>query len=178
MPIPDLNSLAAEIHEYNVAAGWWDEHLPDNKPDRFEDAAMLVITELAEATEGARKDLMDDKLPDEKMFDVELADAVIRLLDLAGALEIDLTCMDGALLAIQHTMRKKTTLLAKVLCAVRSCAYVNPEMAIRGGVCAVIALATGYDVDLWRLVAKKRAFNKTRKDHSREERAKKGGKKW
>ena len=40
--------------------------------------------------EGARKDLMDDKLPHRKMVEVELADAVIRIADLCGHLELDL----------------------------------------------------------------------------------------
>lgn len=54
---------------------------------------MLVVTELAEAVEGLRKDLMDDKVPTRKMVEVELADSVIRVLnigqwcgyDIAGA---------------------------------------------------------------------------------------------
>jgi hypothetical protein len=40
--------------------------------------------------EGYRKGLMDDKLPHRKMIEVELADAVIRCFDLAGALGLDL----------------------------------------------------------------------------------------
>ena len=37
-----------------------------------------------------RSGLPDDKLPHRAMFEVELADAVIRILDLAGGLELDL----------------------------------------------------------------------------------------
>ena len=51
---------------------------------------MLIVSELAEAMEGHRKGLMDDKLPHRPMFEVEMADALIRLLDLAGATGIDL----------------------------------------------------------------------------------------
>ena len=40
--------------------------------------------------EGDRKDLMDDKLPHRKMLEVELADALIRIHDLAGFLGLDL----------------------------------------------------------------------------------------
>jgi NTP pyrophosphatase (non-canonical NTP hydrolase) len=51
---------------------------------------MLIVSELAEAMEGHRKDLQDDKLPHRKMFEVELADALIRIFDLAGARGLDL----------------------------------------------------------------------------------------
>jgi hypothetical protein len=46
---------------------------------------MLCVSELAEAMEGDRKNLPDDKLPYRKMFDVELVDCFIRLFDLCGA---------------------------------------------------------------------------------------------
>lgn len=51
---------------------------------------MLVVTEVAEAMEGHRKNLPDDKLPHRPMLEVELADAVIRCFDLAGGLDFDL----------------------------------------------------------------------------------------
>lgn len=54
---------------------------------------MLIVSELSEALEGHRKDLMDDKLPHRKMFEVELADVLIRVFDLAGGYGLDL---DGA----------------------------------------------------------------------------------
>jgi len=47
---------------------------------------MLTTSELAEALEGDRKNLMDDKLPQYKMFDVEIVDTFIRLFDIAGHL--------------------------------------------------------------------------------------------
>lgn len=51
---------------------------------------MLTVSELAEAMEGDRKGLMDDKLPHHTMLGVELGDTVIRAFDLAGLLEIPL----------------------------------------------------------------------------------------
>jgi hypothetical protein len=71
-----------------AAATWWtdlktgeDLRLANNVPEKL----MLVVSELAEAMEGHRKGLADDKLPHRPMIEVELADAVIRIFDLAGA---------------------------------------------------------------------------------------------
>lgn len=76
----DFNELAKEIYAQNKAVGWWDN------PDRCKlEALQLVSTEIAEATEAERKDLMDDHLPHRKGGEVELADALIRVLDMAGA---------------------------------------------------------------------------------------------
>ena len=54
----------------------------------------LIHSEISEAMEGHRKNLMDDKLPHRSMLEVELADAVIRICDMAGGLGLDL---DGAI---------------------------------------------------------------------------------
>jgi NTP pyrophosphatase (non-canonical NTP hydrolase) len=104
-----LNTLSEIIHGRNVTAGWWTdlktgESLRGYKGDskKFSEAKrdvlnllMLVVTEIAEAAEGVRKNCPDDKLPHRSMFEVELADAFIRIFDLAGAHDLDLT---GALL--------------------------------------------------------------------------------
>lgn len=84
-----LNEYAAEVHVAN--AKWW-VGLDDGKPIQrnIGELLMLTVSELAEAMEGHRKNLPDDKLPHRKMFEVELADAVIRILDIAGGLGLDL----------------------------------------------------------------------------------------
>ncbi len=79
-----LNHLAYDIHASNRKAGWWD------KPREDGTLFMLMVSEIVEAMEGVRKDLMDDKLPHHKMVDVELADALIRILDYCGAHDIDI----------------------------------------------------------------------------------------
>lgn len=80
----NLNSLASDIYEANKAKGFWD------KERNVGEMLMLVNTELSEALEAHRKDLMDDHLPEYKGFDVEIGDAMIRLFDMAGGLNIDL----------------------------------------------------------------------------------------
>lgn len=49
----------------------------------------LMHSELSEALEGLRKNLMDDKLPHRKMVEVELADLLIRVGDFAAEEGLD-----------------------------------------------------------------------------------------
>lgn len=58
--------------------------------DLFPTRIALCHSELSEALEGHRKGLQDDKLPHRSMAEVELADTVIRVFDLAGAMGYDL----------------------------------------------------------------------------------------
>jgi hypothetical protein len=46
-------------------------------------------SELSEALEAFRKDLTDDKLPHRSGIEVEFADCIIRILDTAAALGLD-----------------------------------------------------------------------------------------
>lgn len=97
-----LNTMANEIHQFNINAGWWTEEekgwvydlMGNGKNKKL--GAMMVATklclshsEISEALEGARKGLMDDHLPDRPAVEVEIADTIIRLLDLAGAMNLD-----------------------------------------------------------------------------------------
>lgn len=84
----NLNDYAAQCHENN--AKWWVRE--DGTPlDRNKgEMLMLMVSEIAEAMEGERKDLMDDKLPHRKMVEVELVDALIRIFDYAAAYGYDL----------------------------------------------------------------------------------------
>lgn len=85
----NLNDYAKEVHIANHK--WWHdldtgERLNRNKGEML----MLMVSEIAEAMEGERKNLMDDHLPHRKMAEVELADTVIRIFDYAHAHGYDL----------------------------------------------------------------------------------------
>ena len=85
--------LQMVCHERAKTAGWWQNIYTGTAFDprtKVPEKLMLIVSEVAEAMEGHRKGLMDEKLPHREMLEVELADAVIRIFDLAGALEFSL----------------------------------------------------------------------------------------
>lgn len=82
----EINALALEIASANTAKGFWPE---DVKPN-FGEKVALMHSELSEALEADRKDLMDDKLPHRKGVEVELADEVIRVFDWCGKMGLDI----------------------------------------------------------------------------------------
>ena len=89
-----LAHAQALCHLLAARSGWWTD-LKTGLPFTLEQVNIpeklcLIHSEVSEAMEGHRKDLMDDKLPHRKMIEVELADALIRIFDLAGFLKLDL----------------------------------------------------------------------------------------
>lgn len=83
--------LTAACHGRAWNAGWWHDIQSGEKLNRnVPEMLCLIHSEISEGLEGYRKDAMDDKLPHRKMLEVELADAAIRIFDLAGGLGLDI----------------------------------------------------------------------------------------
>lgn len=93
LPTIGTRALQELCHQNAREAGWWPSlESPEEELEPLEVPAKLALihSEISEAMEGHRKGLLDDKIPHRLMFEVELADAVIRIMDLAGATGCDL----------------------------------------------------------------------------------------
>lgn len=91
--IEAAKNLTYICHKAAVDAGWWTnletgESMLGKR--NMGEMLCLVHSEISEALEGHRKDLFDDKLPHRKSLEVELADALIRIFDLACAYNLDI----------------------------------------------------------------------------------------
>jgi NTP pyrophosphatase (non-canonical NTP hydrolase) len=87
-----LRQIPPVIHRLN--SKWWCDPVTGldirENPYCFSNKLALIHSEISEALEGDRKSLYDTHLPQFEMRGVELADALIRILDLAAAYDIDI----------------------------------------------------------------------------------------
>lgn len=94
-----VKSLIKKVHKQNKKAGWWNDLYTNenltNKPGEpyvrnVPELLIMVHSEVTEAFEGYRSNLMDKHLPKYNSLTVELADVVIRVFDIAGGLGLPL----------------------------------------------------------------------------------------
>ena len=118
----DIEKIAKEIHEVNISKGFWD----DRDTKNVGEVLMLCVSELSEALEAHRKNhkcSLNEKVKNEvdiehidivwfethvkNTFEDEIADTVIRLLDLSEGFGIDLAWHIKAKLAYNKTRPHK-----------------------------------------------------------------------
>ncbi|TFD96696.1 hypothetical protein E2605_07705 [Dysgonomonas capnocytophagoides] len=182
---PDLNTLSKEVFEANKAKGFHDVEVSN------ETLLMLVIIELSEAVEADRKGkraLMSDYNEDvsvkqiyfKQAFEVyikdtvedELADAVIRLLDLAGLRGIEMldTNNDISKAEINYSIS-----IMDSVCSYKSVpdtvfwivgniiTYDNNVFLLCNKVITYIeSFCQQWNIDLWQHVSLKLKYNQTR----------------
>jgi hypothetical protein len=97
-----INAAVTKYHFDSASRGWWTdadmEKLKEIDPVLHSKIEVYVLTtkialihsEISEGLEGLRKDKMDEHLPKFTSLEVELADALIRIFDLAGKMKLRL----------------------------------------------------------------------------------------
>lgn len=171
---PDIKNLAKRIHEINK--NWWinietGEALKRNKNELL----ALVISELCEALEGERKDLMDDHLPSRKMAEVEMADSYIRILDMMEGHSIPMM-FDYYDTAFPCETNNKAEYLFYIISLVVYSSGCN--FTLNHAAAQIEHYCEKFGYDLWGALEEKLIYNQNRKDHSIEQRKKANGKKF
>jgi hypothetical protein len=198
LTVEKINGYSKSIHEANVARGWWD-----NKSRCLVEAAHLICGEIHEGTEGARKNLMDEHCPDFNNEDIELADALIRTLDLGGYLGLNHIGDMTDVVDTNLTDHLTNSSIGRIhfAAAYQAVAFAASVDNFVGGpvdadddyikhaeadleyqynvlidTIITVSKIRGYDIE--RSMTAKLAYNSVRPDHSREARAAEHGKKF
>jgi hypothetical protein len=177
-----LNAEAARVHEANHK--WWhDLHTGERLIRNPDELLMLMVSEAAEAMEGERKNLMDDKIPTRKMAEVEIADILIRALDFSGGLGYEI---DEQITPVPLTENRAQSLLriVKVFCRLSDSIEIFPndvetaKLFLSRAVVSCFAYAEKFGYDLLGAYEEKMAVNRVRPDHQKEARLGENGKKF
>lgn len=177
----DHNAMRDETHAANVTAGWWSnietgESILEtrNRPEML----CLITSELVEAyTDGFEP---DGHLPEYPAFHVEIADAAIRVLDLAGADQIDLEVGESQAVIgnpVNDLMNVVVLISGHALEGYRKSNTEKYHSAIQDAYATFYRIAEVYDFDLLEVIEAKKAYNANRADHKIENRLKEDGKK-
>ena len=183
----NLGALAAEIHADNIRAGWWRQDAVTGRTLHRNTGELLALihSEISEADEGYRLELMDDKLPHRSMVEVELADTAIRVLDMLGfygdsceakrtlPLPFGPAVIGGGFASWISLMHRTTT---AALEGFRKGDNAKGRAALVDLLGIIHFAGMAFEMDLTGAIAEKRAFNQVRADHKIENRAKVGGK--
>ena len=86
-----IGLMVNDCHARAVKAGWFlDPQTGESIERNVGEMLALIHSEVSEALEGYRRSLHDKHLPARLSIEVELADVIIRVFDLAGYLKLDL----------------------------------------------------------------------------------------
>jgi hypothetical protein len=174
----DYNALAQRVHEANLR--WWRDPATHEPIERNKgEMLMLMVSELAEAMEGARKNLRDDHLPGFWMEEVEMADFIIRLLDYAGGWGYELQETEPEVPMLSN----KGEALLQIVNTVTIVYTCDDDKGLIEAMLSLIIAdvqqyCSAHNLALWPAFEAKMAYNATRQDHTDAARLAEGGKKW
>lgn len=173
----DIHKFANEMHQRAKKAGFWEVNLSN------EHYLCLVISELMEAVQADRiskrfnKPLYDkivhihtpieDLAEEGKLYvthikgtiEEELADSVIRLLDLAGARNLDI-----GRFALSHIVSESNSFTENIFSICKELAYYKHSLSeqINYAILEIERLCKIMSIDLWLHVELKMRYNLTR----------------
>lgn len=100
-----INELRDLCYSESFKAGWHTDLETGKLLNRNKgEMIALIHSEISEAMEGERKNLKDDHLPSRPMVEVEMADAIIRIMDYCGRWNYDI---GGAIMDKIHYNRNR-----------------------------------------------------------------------
>lgn len=159
-------------------AGWWHDPITKQIKNRNKGELLcLVHSELSEAYEADIHNVNDDKLTHRKGVEVELADAIIRILDYAGGFGYDFTKHLSYVSDSNQIWPDLHSIVSSIMESERK-NLGDVSNKIVDFVSLVESFAIDCDMDLWQAVSEKVEFNKSREDHKPDNRAKANGKKF
>lgn len=178
--INDWSEYIQHIHyEWAVPKGWWSDLDTGKRKERcWGELCTLVHSELSEAMEADRKDLPDDKLPQFPGSHVEMADAVIRICDMAGGFALTLEAV-----TVEIAEDRANSWLIGNIHTFVSMAFSADDVQGRQ---YHLSMALGHiqhfaevnEFDLAQMISEKMEFNAHRPDHNVENRRGEHGKKY
>jgi len=188
-----INEICATAYKNSVAAGWYHDPKTGQPLDRNKGEMLaLMHSEISEAMEGAETGALDDHLPKRAMFEVELADLLIRAGDYAEHRGFNIEATIADLKRVEtnglraRIFRNLCLLHAHVSGALEGLRKDTDSTAIQGRSAEEVAIARLFrdtiafadmqGLDLFDAIDEKMEYNKHRADHKMENRAKDGGK--